>query len=98
MSTAEAPVQSDHDPDASDFVRQSPRGEPTWEVARLYPRLGEWTAAQYLSLLTFDGVEAGGAYRVHGEFKKGETATSLLLPGFAVSVTECFAAGEGQSS
>ena len=51
-----------------------------------------------INVLTLDGVEAGGPYRVHGEFKTGETATSVLLPGFAVSVEECFAAGEGGST
>lgn len=49
-----------------------------------------------IHVLTLDGVEAGGPYRVHGDFKTGETATSLLIPGFAVSVDECFAAGEGK--
>lgn len=48
-------------------------------------------------VLTLDGVEAGGPYRVHGEFRPGEAATSLLIPGFAVSVDECFAAGEGKN-
>lgn len=50
-----------------------------------------------IHVLTLDGVEQGGPYRVHGEFKAGQTATSVLLPGFAVSVDECFAAGEGGS-
>ncbi|HEX6983783.1 MAG TPA: Uma2 family endonuclease, partial [Planctomycetaceae bacterium] len=48
-----------------------------------------------VTVLTLDGVEPGGPYRVHGEFKPGETATSLLLPGLAVSVDDVFAAGEG---
>jgi len=30
-------------------------------------------------------------YLVHGEFGKGTTATSHLLPGFSVSVTEALA-------
>jgi Uma2 family endonuclease len=33
-------------------------------------------------------------YRVHGEFAPGATATSVLIPGFAVDVTATFAAGE----
>jgi Uma2 family endonuclease len=33
----------------------------------------------------------GKAYEVHGIFKKGQTATSRLLPGFAVAVADVFA-------
>lgn len=33
-------------------------------------------------------------YDVHGVFTRGETATSLLLPGFAVDVEACFAEAE----
>jgi len=51
-----------------------------------------------IQVLTLDGVEQGGPYRVHGEFKAGETATSLLLEGFRVSVDDVFNAGEGDSS
>jgi Uma2 family endonuclease len=36
----------------------------------------------------------GRTYRVHGKFKSGQTATSVLLPGFDVDVTACFAASE----
>ena len=45
---------------------------------------------QTITVLTLDGNE----YRVHGEFKPGETATSVLLNGFAVDVTACFAAAD----
>lgn len=41
-----------------------------------------------ITVLTLDGSE----YRVHGEFKPGDTATSALLDGFAVNVADCFAA------
>ena len=43
-----------------------------------------------ITVLTLDGK----TYRVHGEFGPGQTATSVLLNGFAVSVDETFAAGE----
>ncbi len=39
---------------------------------------------------------AGDVYRVSGEFKTDQTATSILLPGFSVSVEATFAAGEAQ--
>lgn len=32
----------------------------------------------------------GDAYRLHGLFKDGETATSVLLAGFAVAVSDVF--------
>jgi Uma2 family endonuclease len=35
----------------------------------------------------------GDRYVVHGEFLKGSKASSVLLPGFVVDVTEAFAAG-----
>ncbi|MCI0681866.1 MAG: Uma2 family endonuclease [Gemmataceae bacterium] len=41
-------------------------------------------------VLTLDG----DAYKVHGDFAAGATASSVLLPGFAVSVDEAFAAGQ----
>ena len=37
----------------------------------------------------------GNEYRIHGEFAIGGTATSVLLPTFAVGVTAVFAAGRG---
>ena len=40
----------------------------------------------------------GSAYRVHGEFPRGTTATSVLLPSFAVEVTAVFGAGLGRES
>ncbi len=36
----------------------------------------------------------GKSYREHGSFAAGSRATSVLLPGFAVSVADVFAAGE----
>jgi Uma2 family endonuclease len=49
--------------------------------------------AQRITVLTLDGT----AYRVHGEFGPGTEATSVLLPGFAVSVDAVFAAGQGST-
>jgi Uma2 family endonuclease len=46
---------------------------------------------QRITVLTLDGSD----YRVHGEFGPGMQATSVALPGFAVDVSETFAAGEG---
>jgi Uma2 family endonuclease len=45
------------------------------------PELGQ------ITVLTLDGA----SYVVHGEFKRGEQATSKLLPGFAVDVTSALA-------
>lgn len=36
-------------------------------------------------------------YRVHGEFKSGDTANSVLLEGFSVPVASVFASGQGTS-
>jgi Uma2 family endonuclease len=35
-----------------------------------------------------------GIYATHGEFKPGSTATSALLPGFEISVNDCFQQGQ----
>lgn len=53
--------------------------------------------ARTIHVLTLDGVEPDGTYRVHGEFTSGETATSLLLDGFRVAVDAVFRAGEGET-
>jgi len=38
----------------------------------------------------------GQSYRVHGDFRPGMSATSVLLPGFSVLVDDVLAAGEGK--
>jgi hypothetical protein len=38
----------------------------------------------------------GRGYRAHGVFGPQARATSVVLPGFSVSVDEAFAAGEGK--
>lgn len=40
----------------------------------------------------------GAAYRVHGAFPRGTTATSVLLPTFAVEAAAVFDAGLGRES
>jgi Uma2 family endonuclease len=45
-----------------------------------------------IAVLTLAGTEA--EYRLHGEFRPDDTATSVLLDGFSVNVAECFAAAE----
>src|SRR5207249_11537691 len=42
-------------------------------------------------------VLSGKTYKTDGVFKRGEQATSKLLPGFALDVAAVFAAGEGKS-
>lgn len=42
--------------DDAEAVR-SQRGEPTWEIAALFPRQGEWTVREYLHLPTERRVE-----------------------------------------
>lgn len=44
---------------------------------------------QMITVLTLDGE----TYREHGVYRAGEQATSVLLPGFAVNVSDVFAAG-----
>ncbi len=40
----------------------------------------------------------GGSYREHGKFTKGQSATSKLLPEFALDVTALFAAGQANET
>ena len=54
-----------------------------------------WIVDPQEEIITVLTLPAGGReYAVHGEFKKGQQATSVLLPGFVVDVTGCFAAGD----
>jgi Uma2 family endonuclease len=45
---------------------------------------------QQITVLALDGT----TYRVHGTFRQGEQAMSVLLPGFTVAVESVFAAGQ----
>jgi Uma2 family endonuclease len=46
---------------------------------------------EIITVLVLDGA----AYRVHGEYRPGGVAGSVLLPSFSVSVSDVFAAGKG---
>ena len=65
-------------------MRNTPRlGIPEYWIVD--PELGQ------ITVLTLDGQ----TYAVHGEFKRGEQATSKLLPGFSVDVAAAFAPKQG---
>lgn len=49
--------------------------------------------AETITVLTLPAGQT--EYAEHGIFRPGETATSVLLPEFAVDVAACFAAGKG---
>ncbi len=49
-------------------------------------------ASETITVLTLDA----GQYKLHGEFRSGGTATSVLLPGFEVNVGAAFAAAKPQ--
>ena len=42
--------------------------------------------------------EGAAEYREHGAFHSGQQATSILLPGFSIDVSECMAAGRGEAT
>ena len=64
-------------------------GEPTWEIALLFPDQGMWRESDYLELNTNRLVEF-----VDGRmFRAGETFSSQLLPGLTVNVDDVFSAG-----
>ena len=50
LSTSASIASDVVDDTASADELASLRGEPTWEVAELYPRQGEWTEDEYLAL------------------------------------------------
>jgi Uma2 family endonuclease len=51
-----------------------------------------WIVDPQLEQITVLWME-GSIYSVHGEFSEGTRATSRLLPGFSVDVTEALSAG-----
>jgi Uma2 family endonuclease len=56
-----------------------------------------WIVDPQTDTITVLTLPAGATeYAVHGEFRPGQQATSVLLPGFTVDVAACFAAGRGE--
>lgn len=86
--------------EGADLVVEVLTDDPIGRTRNLEEKRAEYAAARIpeywivdpetttITVLTLDG----DAYRVHGEFQPGQTATSVLLDGFTVHVTDCFAA------
>src|ERR1700730_2898967 len=49
-------------PEAAPVIPVSKKGEPTWEVALLFPPQGEWSEAEYLALDTNHLVELADGF------------------------------------
>lgn len=93
--------------DGADLVVEVVSPDPKSRKRDLEEKRAEYAAAgipeywivdpqeKMITVLVLDGDQ----YRVHGEFKPDETATSVLLDGFKVDVAACFAAAEdGQTT
>ncbi|MDZ4685003.1 MAG: Uma2 family endonuclease [Planctomycetaceae bacterium] len=93
-------------PDGADLVVEVVSHDPKdiecdYEQKRLeYAEAGipeYWIVDPQTGTITVLTLPAGATeYAVHGEFRPGQQATSVLLPGFAVDVAACFAAGRGE--
>jgi Uma2 family endonuclease len=92
-----------HQPHGADLAIEVVSDDPEDRQRDLETKREEYAAAgiaeywivdpreHQILVLTLDGE----TYRVHGEFGRGATATSRLLPGFSVSVDAVVAAGDG---
>ncbi|QEF99535.1 hypothetical protein Mal15_36000 [Stieleria maiorica] len=84
----------------SSHPRASRIGEPSWEIANLYPRQGAWSESDYLGLeivdprdrsITVLGLDnAGAGFDELSRTFDGQSAASRLLAGFAVNVSTVF--------
>jgi len=87
--------------DGADLVMEVVSRDPTDRKRDLEVKPGEYARARIPEYWIVDPEERqikvltleGQTYKVHGEFGPGTVATSVLLPGFAVSVDEVLAAG-----
>ena len=91
-------------PNGADLVMEVVSGSPDDRERDLKTKRAEYAKARIAEYWIVDPDErkitvltlGKKTYRVHGVFGHGSTATSVLLPGFAVNVAATFAAGEGQ--
>jgi Uma2 family endonuclease len=68
--------------------RSQPNGQPTWEIALIYPRQGDWSVEEYLDLPTNRLVEYTDGRL---EFLPMPTTLHQLILGFLYRALEAFA-------
>ena len=85
--------------------RFSEHGTPTWEMAYLFPSQGARTENEHLALDTNWLLEFNDgcvevlpmptvSHVVHGEYRPGQVAESVILPGFTIDVARLFGVNE----
>lgn len=82
---------SEIDMATADPTLRSNRGEPTWEIAHLFPKQGTWSAADYLSLNTNHLVEFSDGTL---EVLPMPTELHQLIVGFLYDVLKAFVVGK----
>ncbi|MDZ4685004.1 MAG: Uma2 family endonuclease [Planctomycetaceae bacterium] len=105
LSNARRPADPRAIPDGADLVVEIVSITPKSRRHDVVTKRSEYAAAGFpeywivdpeTDTITVLTLPAGATeYAVHGEFRPGQQATSVLLPGFAVDVAACFAAGRG---
>ena len=91
-------------PQGADLGIEVVSGDPDDRKQDLVTKRAEYARAQIPEYWIIDPQQRtitvlilqGTTYREHGVFGAGLQATSVLLPGFSVSVDDVFAAGEGK--
>jgi Uma2 family endonuclease len=106
LSNARRPADPHAIPDGADLVLEivssTPQSRRHDEVTKRIEYAAAaipeyWIVDPETDTITVLTLPAGASeYAVHGEFQPGQQATSVLLPGFAVDVASCFAAGRGE--
>jgi Uma2 family endonuclease len=90
-------------PESADLVMEVVSGSADDRKRDLETKRAEYAKAQIAEYWIVDPQEKritvlsleGAVYRLHGEFREGEKATSAYFPEFSVDVRAVFAAGEG---